>query len=208
MNMKGAVGKNTCFKNSKYCYSQCACGCWASRFPYLFLCLGTPWTFFWYLQKYKNPSLKTATLGAWNKYQHRHRAMMGKAEQVKFSLQHRGFWGFPLRWNQEVPIPQCPCPEHLGRLSPPTAPLFNTRGVTHTYHTDSSPGTKWNVKASLAFKNFKCFGNSYASPVNIISESLNSQRKTFIVLLARFKYFTTSHKDISQNMMRNDMHWL
>ena len=39
-----------------------------------FLCLGT--------QKYKNPSLKTATLGAWNKYQHRHRAMMDKAEQI------------------------------------------------------------------------------------------------------------------------------
>lgn len=66
-----AVGKS---KSSKYCYSQCAGRCWASRFPYNFLCLGT--------QKYKNPSLKTATLGAWNKYQHRHRAMIDKAEQI------------------------------------------------------------------------------------------------------------------------------
>lgn len=80
--MKRAVGKSTYCKSSEHYYSQCACRCWASRFPYSCLRLGTPWTFFWYTQKYKNPSLKTAALGAWNKYQHRHRAMMDKAEQI------------------------------------------------------------------------------------------------------------------------------
>ena len=84
--------------------------------------------------------------------------------------------------------------------------MIISRSIHAAVDSDSSLVTKWNVKASSAFRNLRCFVNSYDSPMNIISVSLNSHRKTSVVLLTRFKYFAISHKDNSQNIMKNNMH--